>query len=298
LWKAGVQIATTTTNASGEYYFTGIGTAGETWTATTGTDSILPNTAYEIRIDTTNQTRLDTVKLTLNNSILNNGNDQNDADASILSSQYAVIGFTTGDYGTTNHTFDFGFYPFCDTTLVLTNTTLCNPTTVNLFTLMTGAKGSVKYSTNGTTWLTLTNPTNVTPSVSTTYYVKDSLSPICLDIDTLQITVNQPVTAGTATNPSAICQAGSGIANINLFNQLTSETAGGTWALFSGTAVGAALNTSTGILNPNGLPVGTYVFRYTIMGTAPCASDTRDITVTINYCCPPNICLPITVIRN
>ena len=296
LWKAGVQIATTTTNSSGEYYFTGIGTAGETWTATTGTDSILPNTAYEIRIDTTNQTRLDTVKLSLTNSILNNGNDQNDSDASI-SGIYAVISLTTGDYGSTNHTFDFGFYPFCDTSLVLTNTTICNPTTVNLFTLVSGAKGVVKYSTNGTTWVALANPTNVTPSVSTTYYVKDSLSPICLDIDTLLITVNQPVTAGSGTNPVAYCQAGSGITNLNLFNQLTSETVGGVWSQPSGTSVGTALNTGTGILNLNGLAAGVYMFRYTVTA-APCSNDTEDITVTINACCPPSICLPINIVRN
>jgi SdrD B-like domain len=297
LWKAGVQVATTTTNSSGEYYFTGIGTAGETWTATIGTDSILPNTAYEIRIDTTNQSRLDTVKLSLTNSILNAGNDQNDSDASI-SGNYAVIGLTTGDYGSTNHTFDFGFYPFCDTSLVLTNTTVCNPTTVNLFSLASGTKGILKYSTNGTTWITLTNPTNVTPSVTTTYYVKDSLSPICLDIDTLQITVNQPVTAGAGTNPVAYCQAGSGITNLNLFNQLASETTGGVWSQPSGTVVGSALNTETGILTINGLASGVYVFRYTVTGTAPCPNDTEDVTVTINACCPPNICLPINISRN
>ena len=102
---------------NGEYYFTGIGAPNETWTATSGTDSILPNMAYEIRIDTTNQAQLDTLKLTTANATGNNGNDQNDSDATV-SGNYAVIPFTTGLAGSTNHTFDFGFQPICSITAI------------------------------------------------------------------------------------------------------------------------------------------------------------------------------------
>jgi hypothetical protein len=182
--------------------------------------------------------------------------------------------------------------------LTVTNTTICNGTSTNLFSRASGVQGTLTYSLNGTTWFALSNPTNVTLSVTTAYYVKDYLTAFCQDIDTLQIIVIQPVSAGTGTNPSAYCQAGSGIANLDLFNQLASETAGGVWSQFSGTSVGSALNTSTGILRINGLAAGAYVFRYTVTGTAPCGNDTEDVTVTINACCPPNICLPISISRN
>jgi hypothetical protein len=113
------------------------------------------------------------------------------------------------------------------------------------------------------------------------------------------ITVRQPVTAGVGTNPaSATCQAGSGLANISLASQITGATAGGTWSQTSGTSVGTALNTSTGVFNPNGIQVGTYTFRYTVVGTSPCPNDTEDITITIQACCPPSVCLPIGVTRN
>jgi hypothetical protein len=297
LWKSGVQVATTTTNSAGQYYFTGIGTSGETWISTTGTDSVLANTAYQIHIDTTNQAQLDTLKLTISNSTLNSGNDQNDSDASI-SGNYAVININTGNAGENNFTYDFGFARSCDTTLTLTNATICNGSSTNLFNRVSAVQGTLTYSLNGTTWFPLSNPTNVTPSVSTMYYVKDYLTAYCQDIDTLKITVIQPVSAGTGTNPTAYCQAGSGIANLDLFNQLTSETAGGVWSQVSGASVGSALNMSTGILNLNGLVVGAYVFRYSVTGTAPCASDSEDVTVTVNACCPPSICLPASVVRN
>jgi hypothetical protein len=51
-------------------------------------------------------------------------------------------------------------------------------------------------------------------------------------------------------------------------------------------------------LNLNGLAVGTYVFRYTVTATPPCSPDTEDVTVIIEACCPANICLPVTVVRN
>jgi hypothetical protein len=106
--------------------------------------------------------------------------------------------------------------PPCDTTLTVSNTTICDGASVNLFAQASGVKGTLTYSTNGTTWTALTNPTNVTPSVSTTYFIKDTLTSGCFDIDTLTITVNQAVTAGIGTNPTtATCQAGSGIGSRN-----------------------------------------------------------------------------------
>jgi SdrD B-like domain len=300
LWKSGVKIASTTTNSTGEYYFSSKSNLATptNWIGTNADTTLLSLTTYEIRLDTTNQAQLDTLKLTTANATANNGNDLIDSDASIVGN-YAVITVTTAAAGINNHTEDFGFSPTCDTTLTVVNTTTCNGTTVNLFALASGVKGTLTYSTDGTTWAALANPTNVTPSVSTTYFIKDTLTFGCFDIDTLTITVNQPVTAGVGTNPAAAtCQAGSGLANINLAAQITGATVGGTWSQTSGTAVGTALNTTTGVFNPNGIAVGTYTFRYTVVGTSPCPNDTEDIMITIENCCPPSICIPVTVIRN
>jgi hypothetical protein len=138
---------------------------------------------------------------------------------------------------------------------------------------------------------------SVSPTVTTTYTVTATDSKGCTVVDAIVVNVNTPVTAGVGANPAALCQAGSGLSTIILSNQLTGETAGGTWSIVSGTP-GTAFNAGAGTLNPNGLPVGTYTFRYTITAIAPCPGDTEDITVTINNCCPPQICLPVTTVRN
>lgn len=116
-------LATTTTGANGEYYFTGLGTAGETWTATSGTDSILPNTTYKIVFGfdgTTSQFAAGTLTISGINyalTTINDGEgttpDLNDSDASLMTvsgNSYPAISYTTGDYGSTNHTLDAGFF--------------------------------------------------------------------------------------------------------------------------------------------------------------------------------------------
>jgi hypothetical protein len=133
-----------------------------------------------------------------------------------------------------------------------------------------------------------------------TYYVYAIVEPdggaTCRPVQEIQITVSPLVSAGTATNPAPICQNGSGLTNIDLLSQLAGESTGGTWSQISGTAVGAALSGS--ILNPNGLASGTYIFRYTVTGIAPCPNDTEDVTVTIQTCCPPKICVGVTAVKN
>jgi hypothetical protein len=111
LWKAGVQIASVVTNANGEYYFSDKNASGVTWTGTGADTTLLPLTAYEVRISM-GQSGIATpnYSLTTANSTINSGNDQNDSDASIVSGA-AVIALTTGTEGSTNHTYDFGFIP-------------------------------------------------------------------------------------------------------------------------------------------------------------------------------------------
>ena len=311
-------------------------TSGLTWTQLSGnsvmnvTSTQISNTATRFGTATLGATILDTTRTAASGSVVVNGTGitsftmrlylrgdgglvQDNAGAVVAANNGNVLQWSSqlnhtpsGQSANVNNAFagdaflvGLSLLPPCDTTLTVSNTTICNGSSVNLFAQASGVQGTLTYSTDGTTWTALINPTNITPSVSTTYFVKDTLTSGCVDIDTLVITVNQPVTAGTGTNPaSATCQAGSGLSNINLMGQITGATAGGTWSQTSGTAVGSALNAATGVLDPNGIQVGTYVFRYTVTGASPCPNDTEDITITIQNCCPPSICIPVAVTRN
>jgi Domain of unknown function DUF11 len=194
-------------------------------------------------------------------------------------------------------------------TLVTTPLTICNGSSTDLASRVTDSNGSTSATGTITFYPTMADATaetnalassTVSPTATTTYYVRKNTptSPVCNDIESIVITVNATVTAGTGTNPANTCQAGSGILSMDLAAQIAGETTGGTWSQPSGTSVGSALNTTTGALNLNGLAVGTYVFRYTVTATAPCPTDTEDITVIIEACCPTNICLPVMVVRN
>jgi hypothetical protein len=341
LWKGATQIASTTTNSSGEYYFSSKYLLGATWTGT-GTDTtLLTNTAYQLRISTT-QTAITTpnYQLTTANNTTNSGNDQNDSDAA-LSGTNAVIAFTTGAAGSTNHTYDFGFFACPTITNPSTLQSICvdasgsnitvatnqntassirfvqftsdqmagaTPTATEAANIYAGtAIGSAVTPSGGASPYTATYTWNSadfpnTTNAAITYYVYAILSPDagagCRPTQEIQIMVSPTVTAGTATNPAPICQNGSGLATVDLFGQLVNEMTGGAWSQTAGTAVGTALNASTGSLNPNGLAVGTYTFTYTVTGISPCPNSTANVTITVQQCCPPKICLPIIVVRN
>jgi len=112
-----VQVGTTNTNSSGNYYFTTqAGTDGN------GVDynvTISVNTAYNIRIGsadwnasgTAGTADLSGLILTQINILGNGAVDQSDNDASINSSNFPMITLTTGDHGQNNHSYDFGFAP-------------------------------------------------------------------------------------------------------------------------------------------------------------------------------------------
>lgn len=119
----------------------------------------------------------------------------------------------------------------------------------------------------------------------------------CTKSDTITVVVNFMVNAGTAVANETLCLNGSGLSQINLFDKLSGEDSGGTWTVISGTP-GVSFNPLTGSLNPNGLPIDTYIFRYTMNGSPPCPNDSEDYTLEIERCCPPEICLPFTSTRN
>jgi len=105
------------------------------------------------------------------------------------------------------------------------------------------------------------------------------------------------INAGTAVASDSLCLEGSGHLVIDLFEKLTGEDPGGAWSVLTGNP-GGNFNAAAGTLNPNGLPIDTYTFRYTVTGTPPCPDGSEDWTITIYRCCPPQICLPVTATRN
>ncbi|MBL7815795.1 MAG: hypothetical protein JNL70_12345 [Saprospiraceae bacterium] len=183
LWKGGTQIASTTTDANGEYYFSDKNASGVTWTGTGADTTLLPSMAYEVRI-LTSQSPLSNRILTTANATTNNGNDQNDSDAT-TSGSYSVISFATGAAGSVNHTLDFGFYCTPPTIIsVASNTANCtNGIAIsNAWVAVRGIAGMAKYAyrTNSTDSLWANTATTSTtdsirisnianPSVATTY---------------------------------------------------------------------------------------------------------------------------------
>jgi uncharacterized repeat protein (TIGR01451 family) len=101
LYKNGTLVGMTTTNSKGEYYF------NNTNVNKNGAAGILPNMAYEIRLDKT-QTAFTGKQLAAKDATAAAGNDAIDSDATMVGND-AVITLTSGSYGQNNHTYDFGF---------------------------------------------------------------------------------------------------------------------------------------------------------------------------------------------
>ncbi len=263
LWKGGVQIATTTTNANGNYAFTGIGAPNETWTATSGTDSILPNMAYEVRISTT-QTGIVTpnYSLTTANSTTNSGNDQNDSDAALFGTN-AVIAFTTGAAGSTSHTLDFGFSLICS---------------INLTTNVSGCYDSNGNAAGGSSVATVqaivdwsNNPSGETINVSCTGAASQSINPATASkpaILTFTVPANgAAITVTAAFSTATTCAATKNTTAPNgncLLTPCEAGNTGGTvWKDYNGDGVKDATETQ----GLEGVTVKAYDCNNVLVGT-------------------------------
>ncbi len=105
-----VLIASAVTDANGDYYFSsapGTSTASERYGL-----NLLPNTNYQIRIDTT-QGALKGCTVTKAFADSSPNGASRDSNA-VLSGTNAVIAVTTGGYGVNDHTLDAGFVPLVD----------------------------------------------------------------------------------------------------------------------------------------------------------------------------------------
>ncbi|MEL7162031.1 MAG: SdrD B-like domain-containing protein, partial [Bacteroidota bacterium] len=116
------QVATTTTSATGEYYFTGDGTTGETWTNTG--EAIIADTSYVIVFgDQSGETiMLAGLEYELTAALTGEGNGPtlNDSDGVLFDlngTMVPAICYNTAD--TTDHTLDVGLLPISTFDLAL-----------------------------------------------------------------------------------------------------------------------------------------------------------------------------------
>ncbi len=177
LFKDGMQVATTATDANGEYYFNDLNV----------TNGLLPNMAYEIRVL---QNQVGNTFLSPTNANSNNS-DNIDSDASSVSGN-AVIALNTGVNGESNHTYDIGFSPNCPT--------FANPQPNG---------GTVAICSGTATDLTLTvsnvgsqplAPTTPTTTIQWVYFTSATAN---------------PYSGGTALSPTATLADGTVTSNLN-----------------------------------------------------------------------------------
>jgi hypothetical protein len=173
-------------------------------------------------------------------------------------------------------------------------------TTGTALSMVTPTGGAAPFAASFTPTATTFVNNGTTP---VTYYVYALLNPdlgaACRPLAEILVTVNPTVTAGTLAAPSPFCQVGSNAAVLNLGDYLTNESNGGAWTDVSAVSAGVRFDVLTGLLNINGLGIGVYTFRYSVTGIAPCPNDSKDLTITIQQCCPPNVvCLPVSIMKN
>ncbi|GAB2558432.1 hypothetical protein GCM10027190_05260 [Spirosoma areae] len=266
LYKAGVLIATTTTNAQGNYYFSAKSLlASGTWSGTGADTTLLPNTAYQVAFGTGGQFAASQLTVggakyqltTANNTTAVNANDQNDSDPSVgtvAGVTAPIVSLTTGNFGASDHSFDAGFFclPFAST---LTSASICIGQSLTLT-----ATGGTSYTfSNGTT--NTTGLLVVSPTSTTAYQVTVAVGN-CTSTTTATVTVNP---LPTPVLPSvSIC-----------VGQTATLTATG----------GTSYTFSTGLVNTTGQltvsPTTTTPYSVTVANASGCISTTSG-TVTVN----------------
>jgi gliding motility-associated-like protein len=169
-------------------------------------------------------------------------------------------------------------------------TSICRGESTNLTFSGTGAYPlSVTYSDgSGSQIVNLFGPQSVnipvSPTQNTVYTIQsvsDGTLPVCSTspVQSVTVTVNQPVNAGTATAPAELC-SGTG-STIKLTDLVNGEDPGGFWSVASGNPVQGGFNAAAGTFNPVAQSPGTYIFRYNVDAAAPCPDQSAEATVII-----------------
>jgi hypothetical protein len=169
----------------------------------------------------------------------------------------------------------------CTTTLTVRDTAICKGASVNVFARASGVKGTLTYSTNGTTWSALTNPTNVTSPTTQIYYIRDSLKTWCQDIDTMTLTINQ-LPDFTLTKPLVCPGTGEDVHITGLTNAVAAtsqvQTNAGTFYTYPSMGISLAAGTHS----------------ITVKNAEGCQTSKSILVGSIR----PPICLPVMLTKN
>lgn len=187
--------------------------------------------------------------------------------------------------------------PAGDAPPVLDNepTSFCDVASVNLNTFYSG--GLPPQS--ALRWSTVANPTTAgqlitvaasnTAPAGTYYAVFWAASATCASPSSsaLTITINQSPDAGTpVANLTSCNDKDFGETKFILDDGLTGEDSDGSWSFISGPGNPGSINGGSSEVNFDNDPSGTYVFRYTVTASAPCVTQTADITISVSDCDP------------
>ncbi|WP_080058773.1 SdrD B-like domain-containing protein [Spirosoma aerolatum] len=258
LYKAGAVVATTTTNANGEYYFSSKSKlTNGTWNGTGADTTLLPNTAYQVVFGTGGQFTGGSLTISSNRYQLTQAlstaptastlNDSNVQLATIGGNSLPAISFTTGGAGTVNHTLDAGFTcaPAVIASLVATpavcvgQTVTANSARIDLTGVQNGDKAflytagpapsytAVSGQPVSSSAVSFTGLADPATSAGQSYSIIVYSGPVCSTVVsvTLAKAVCGTCAIGVAATPGA-CQAATNSYTVTGTVSLTSATAG------------------------------------------------------------------------
>jgi hypothetical protein len=183
-------------------------------------------------------------------------------------------------FGKANGFGDLDIVNCCTLNITARDSSICGGNGVNLATLtvnVDGGTGAYTYHSSRADALNNANPialSTVSPATTTKYYIKKSIIPSCFDIDSVLVTVYQPIVLSlTAPNP-AVCIGGSTTLTVSPANITPDCTL--QWQSFNGT-IWQDISGATGT-------------TYTVSSITTNANYRVRATCTMNRCadaCPP-----------
>lgn len=272
-------IATATTNASGNYYFSSA-TGTNTASAIYSISQLDPNMTYIVRIPNvqggSKQASLGTNSLTTANADGSTNGDLRDSDGILIGNNAEVTVQTTdiSVAGANNHTFDFGFSAAPSCTIGITCNpspqTNCSPANGSATTTISGGQGTITYLwSSGETTSSISGKAAGTYTVTVTDNIVAGCTASCQAIITS--TLNLP-TASCSKLDNTNCATPNGTATV---------TTNGNQILWSNGATTATINN---------LSAGTYTV--TVTNTATGCTNTCSATVLNNLVIPTVVCTP------
>ncbi len=279
LVKNGTVIATATTDANGNYYFSS-GTGSNTASAIYGISQLMPNMQYIVRIPNvqggSKQAALGTNSLTTANADGTTNGDNRDSDGLLVGNNAEVTVMTTdiAIAGANNHTFDFGFSPAPTCTVNVqcnpSPQTNCSPANGSATTTISGGQGIITYIwSSGETASSISGKVAGTYTVTVTDNIVAGCTATCQAV--IATTLNLP-TASCSKTDNTNCAAPNGSATV---------TTNANQILWSNGATTATINN---------LSAGTYTV--TVTNTATGCTNTCSVAVVNNLIIPTVVCTP------